>query len=160
MDEPTLSRSRKTTKVLETMSRTIGTYLIVALLIFSVGSIALPRSLEEHELIAIKMEVTDKAGRQVADLERRDVTIYENGVKQTLFSFERAESVVNGTKHTSYVLTYVFNGRHDGTRRRVRVAVHTNSTQLIIRTLPKSYIAPKRQSLILKNNTTPAASTS
>ena len=130
----------------------IRTYLLALLVMISLCSIALPRNVPgttqtsvEYELIAIRIEVANMGDRQIEDLDRTDVTVYENGVKQTIFSFERVESIIKGGKHISYRLTYIFNGVPDGTRRRVRVAVRTDRTkELLVNSYPKSYVAPNQ----------------
>ena len=87
---------------IQSLSSTLNKILLVGaslLILFSLSALASAQTVDDDETIKIKSDlvllnigVADPKGRPVLDLSQNDFVVYEDGVRQTIQSFEPTEA--------------------------------------------------------------------
>jgi hypothetical protein len=96
-------------------------------------------------LVMVRVEVSDRHGKAVADLSEEDFAVYENGIKQRVFVVERGPAEATGLGPNQYRVGYIFKGKPDGTYRKVRVVVRKKRMPgLRVKSSPDGFIAQEK----------------
>jgi hypothetical protein len=95
--------------------------------------------------IGVRVNVTDRQGKEIADLTKDDFIIYEDGVKQILDFWKRNAGPDRQADQPMYEVGYLPNTRHfRGEWRKIRIVVRNqDERKLKVEFTPKGYYAKK-----------------
>jgi hypothetical protein len=95
-------------------------------------------------MVVVRLHVQDQAGKEVSNLTRHDVIVYEDGVRQTIdFWMRDGDSETEGIQ-PGFELAYYPKPPFDGKFRRIRVVMTgKDKGRLRVEFSPKGYYARK-----------------